>query len=425
MTFLAPLLGVAAGGLMGKQATSPAATGQQSSVNNSSQQSQSSSNSGPYAGAQNGLNMLYNGATDVATNHVPQMYPYQTLADQSWATQHGLNMAQAAALAGGASYGGAGAVDAAQANNTQTSQGQYLTSDPTRGALAEDSNFDANNMFGMGGLNQFGVGGNIGQTAGMRQLAGIGNGQMLNSNPYVDSMFNQAADQVGQQFSKYTMPGVASMFAGAGRMGSNQMADGMGMATQQFGNTLNNLATNIYGGNYSNERSLQNQALNQLSNIGLGERQQQLGALGQQTQNQLTGQQLQFQNLQELSNQYGRERQNMMQANSMAPAMQQLDYNDANAMMGVGGARDQYGQAQINDAISRWDTMQNASRDNINWLNSIMSGAPQQSSSNSSSSGSSSGVSNGTSMTPGNPMAPLQGMMMGGLLGSSIGKLFP
>jgi len=76
-------------------------------------------------------------------------------------------------------------------------------------------------------------------------------GKYLNSNPYIDQTFNKAAEATRSQLD--------SQFAGAGRnIGASQAA----RADQ-----LNNLATNIYGGNYSNERALQNATLGQANSI--------------------------------------------------------------------------------------------------------------------------------------------------------------
>jgi hypothetical protein len=66
-------------------------------------------------------------------------------------------------------------------------------------------------------------------------------GGFLGSNPYLDQTFNQAAMATQGQ--------LASQFAGAGR----NVDASMGLRSQQ----LNNLATQIYGGAYNNERQLQ------------------------------------------------------------------------------------------------------------------------------------------------------------------------
>jgi len=71
-------------------------------------------------------------------------------------------------------------------------------------------------------------------------------GSFLNNNPYLDQTFNRAASSVGNN--------IASRFAGSGRFGSGAM-----FASMNDG--MNNLADEIYGGNYQLERGRQMQAV--------------------------------------------------------------------------------------------------------------------------------------------------------------------
>jgi hypothetical protein len=66
-------------------------------------------------------------------------------------------------------------------------------------------------------------------------------GGFLGSNPYLDQTFNQAAMATQNQ--------LASQFAGQGR--------NIGASQDLRSGQLNDLATKIYGGNYANERQLQ------------------------------------------------------------------------------------------------------------------------------------------------------------------------
>lgn len=78
--------------------------------------------------------------------------------------------------------------------------------------------------------------------AANNQLLGTLRGDYLNANPYLDQTFQQAARGI--------VPNINSTFSLAGRYGSNahQTALGSGLA---------DLATNIYGGNYQQERGRQ------------------------------------------------------------------------------------------------------------------------------------------------------------------------
>jgi hypothetical protein len=77
------------------------------------------------------------------------------------------------------------------------------------------------------------------------------------SNPYLEATFNAAAAPVTQQFRDATEPGIQAEFARAGSFGGSAQNQAEGIAQQNLGNTLQNLATNIYGGNYQQERQNQ------------------------------------------------------------------------------------------------------------------------------------------------------------------------
>lgn len=108
-----------------------------------------------------------------------------------------------------------------------------------------------------------------GAIAGASKMVGdTVNGAYLNSNPYVDKMFNSAAQSVGQNFRNNTMPGLNAAFSKGGRLGSTAYANTAGAAADSYGNTLNNLAAQTYGQNYANERNNQMQAANMAPQIG-------------------------------------------------------------------------------------------------------------------------------------------------------------
>lgn len=75
-----------------------------------------------------------------------------------------------------------------------------------------------------------------------RQLQAEASGAFLNANPYLDQMYNQAADQVTNRFH--------SAFGTSGRFGSPSHQ-------RELAGGLADMATNIYGANYSQERDRQ------------------------------------------------------------------------------------------------------------------------------------------------------------------------
>ena len=77
------------------------------------------------------------------------------------------------------------------------------------------------------------------------------------TNPYLEQTFAAAAAPVAQEFRDATEPGIQAEFARAGSFGGSAQNQAEGIAQQNLGNTLQNLATNIYGGNYEQERQNQ------------------------------------------------------------------------------------------------------------------------------------------------------------------------
>ncbi len=77
------------------------------------------------------------------------------------------------------------------------------------------------------------------------------------SNPYLQATYNAAAAPVVQQFRDATEPGIQAEFAKAGSFGGSAQNQAESIAQQNLGDVLQNLATNIYGGNYEQERQNQ------------------------------------------------------------------------------------------------------------------------------------------------------------------------
>lgn len=122
------------------------------------------------------------------------------------------------------------------------------------------------NQFQNTALNQISAMGSGGAdpnvTAARAQNLSTINGDYLNSNPYVDKMFNQAGDAVSRQYMTGTAPQTAGAMAAQGRYGSGAYQNQATGNQITYGKTLNDLATNIYGGNYANERTNQMNATN-------------------------------------------------------------------------------------------------------------------------------------------------------------------
>lgn len=89
-------------------------------------------------------------------------------------------------------------------------------------------------------------------------------GDFLNSNPYLDTMYDNAAGAVTRNYREAIAPTVDSSFSMAGRYGSGAHMTALNQAQDQLGRTLGNLSGEIYGRNYQAERA------NQMNAVPLG-----------------------------------------------------------------------------------------------------------------------------------------------------------
>ena len=99
-------------------------------------------------------------------------------------------------------------------------------------------------------------------TAAQSELTKTLRGDYLNNNPYIDATYNKAAKGVTQNYNEVVNPGIDSAFTKGGRFGSGAYAAARNSSDRSLGTSLSDLATNIYGQNYANER--QNQVQGQL-----------------------------------------------------------------------------------------------------------------------------------------------------------------
>ncbi len=125
------------------------------------------------------------------------------------------------------------------------------------------------------------------------------------TNPYLAATYGQAADQVGRTYQTATAPNTSAAFSAAGRYGSGARNQAVDQNQRALGTTLDNLATNIYGGNY------------------------------------------------------GQERQNMLNTANNAGNIQNALYQPAGATVAAGGQQQQQSQQELQDLVNRWNYNQN------------------------------------------------------------------
>lgn len=141
-----------------------------------------------------------------------------------------------------------------------------------------------------------GLGLGASQTGAAQSLANTGASTLANfasgnnqNNPYLNSLYGQAANQLTQQYNLATQPALAAQFQQAGAFNSPGYNQAQGLAQSQLGNSLATLGAGIYEPAYQQGQTNQlNAALNtgtgisnlyapsqQLYNIGATQQQQQ------------------------------------------------------------------------------------------------------------------------------------------------------
>lgn len=127
-------------------------------------------------------------------------------------------------------------------------------------------------------------------TEGNNQYLATLRGDYLNSNPYLDAMYNRASRPLVENYRNATAPSTQAAFARAGRYGSGAYDQAQSTNESNLGRSLGELATDIYGRSYESERGRQDQAMQgapqyaqgdyldamQLANVG-GQYEQQAG----------------------------------------------------------------------------------------------------------------------------------------------------
>ena len=108
------------------------------------------------------------------------------------------------------------------------------------------------------------------QNAYMQSYGGLANtagGAFLQGNPYQQAMVEATARPLMQQYSNQVLPGIASLYSKSGRYGSGAMQNALGQATEQYGRAIGDVATNVVGNQYEQERARQQQAIMGLTNL--------------------------------------------------------------------------------------------------------------------------------------------------------------
>lgn len=288
-------------------------------------------------------------AANLEQNNPLQYYPGQTLADFN------PNMTQGYGYLGGFGLGALtannnalynGAINA-QGNSEQTLNnfltGQQTADNPATGGLSALAYGGNPADMAAGGLNYLG---NANGTA-MQQLAATASGAYLNPNPYLAGEYGAAAQPVVNAYQTATAPQTDSNFEAAGRYGSGAQANAQSQNQLNLGTTLGNLAANMYGQDYANERGLQTSAAGTMANA-------QTGALEGAGNLNIAGTNPELTALSGLQQGWQTGNSQELQSLLMTPSITGLPMTDANAAVTAGQGLTGESQAQIQDAMNRF-----------------------------------------------------------------------
>lgn len=266
-----------------------------------------------------------------------------------------------------------------------------------------------------GAISSLAYGGGVGANPIYGMLGGVASGQEIGQNPYLDATFDQAASRVGDAYSKYTAPSTLAAFSNA--RGGNEwsspdaMQEVQSLQARDLGDRLNDLATNIYGGDYQAGQQRRLQAAGALGSTYGQEIGQQMGAAGQlgsaygaerglqqamqsgmagiygneqQMRDAMlsqlggayqTGVGQQLQGIQSMSSPYEAERQRMLSAGGQLPGVSQAtDYGNISQLYGAGQPLQGLEQQAIQDAMQRWNFAQQLPYDQLQNYMSMIQG---------------------------------------------------
>ena len=166
-------------------------------------------------------------AKNLYEDYTPEFFPNDTFTPYGDVTMAGLGGMANRALAGSPlEQGGFDQI-------LSTLDGDWLYANPT---------------FELGASQAFG--GEIGSNPLYDLLGNVAGGGEIGSNPYLDATYDQAASRVADFYSQATAPSTMAQFsaAGGGGMTSPALQEVQSYQARQMGDTLNDLATRIYGG---------------------------------------------------------------------------------------------------------------------------------------------------------------------------------
>lgn len=311
----------------------------------------STTNSEPWVGVQDDLNTILDWSNFQFTQP-RNPYPHITYTNLSPDTQTGMDMTRSAI------YGDAHNIPAgAQVNVRQTLGGEWLNNQPGMGYLQNTLTSDP------------------ASNPAADYLGATASGAMLNSNPYLDSMFDTASGKVRSA--------IDSQFNDAGRYASGAHQD---VLMENYGD----LANQIYGDNYARERQ------NQLAASGMIQGAYDT-AMGRNISSAMG-----------VNDMFSDERARQIQSLALAPGVYDFQFAPADKMMQLGAIDENQQMKALTDDMYRYNFYQDDPWVNISRYASIANGLPVA------------GYGLNTAAQPTYGGSPIMGALGGGMAGAGL-----
>jgi len=286
----------------------------------------------PFGEQKDALGRGYNEAAKWYYESPPlEYYPGETVAPLDPALQKGLNDTITRASTGNP------LLDYAQQSATKTVTGNNLYSNP---ALQGFANIGYNDQFAGSPASKY--------------LTNVAEGDYLNSNPYLDAVYNDAAKNITRNFKTAVTPRVDAAAIAANRFGSGSHSNATDRAYNELGDSLSSLANNIYYNNYNAERGAQDAAASNLQN-----------AYQSGTNTNLAG-------LADLASAFGQERGLQENANNAAINLSNADYTDLDKLIEAGTTLTADQQQRLNEEINRFNFDQNKELNKLIQYNNLI-----------------------------------------------------
>lgn len=176
-------------------------------------------------------------------------------------------------------------------------------------------------------------------SAGMKDTA---SGKFLNNNPWLDQTYNTAAGKVTQNFNEDILPALNASLGGSGNAGSTTHELMLGKAGGELTDSLSQMASSIYGGDYANERDRMTNAQSGLTSAGAGL--------------------------------FGTDMSSKLSALGLAPGLRDAEFGDASKLREAGGAYEDQASKALEDDINRFNYNQGADMSSLQDFMSLISG---------------------------------------------------